>query len=117
MTVQPDLWPQLRSALAETTRQHWTTLRRISGSTDPRLTAAESVATAALALIQEPATWVAAEIVLAVERTSPEQASMLAEAVQLAPADFTAALRRLETLDVAARTWSETAYQRSRRRT
>lgn len=116
MTAQPDLWPALRSALAETTRTHWTTLRSIAASADPRLVAAESVATAALAYIQEPATWIAAQIILAAEGHDAGNAALLIEATGLAPRDLTTALRRLEALDVAARTWSEAAYQRKARR-
>lgn len=111
MTAMPDLWPTLRGALAETTRAHWSTLRKISATTDPRLISAEAVATAALAYLAEPATWLAAQVTLA-----GDQAEEIATAANIDRRDLASALRRLEALDIAASAWAETAYQRANRR-
>lgn len=111
MTTMPDLWPTLRGALTETTRAHWTTLRKIAATTDPRLISAEAVATAALAYLAEPGTWLAAQVTLA-----GDQAEQIATAAAIDPRDLATALRRLEALDIAASTWATTAYQREQRR-
>lgn len=110
MNPPPDLWPTIRAALETTSAKHWSTLRRIAPLADPRLTAAETVASAALALIQEPATWTAAQLILSAEDSAPGEASMIRLAAGLDDGDLRRALRRLEALDIATRLWAEQAY-------
>lgn len=101
----------LRSALAETAREHWHVLSLITPAPPPRLVAAEAVATAATAYLQHPATW---HVSAAIARTAAAATPKLGHAVraeQITRADLLHLLQQLHLLDSATRAWTSSAYQ------
>ena len=109
----PDLWPELRQAVADTARQHWAALRLIAPDVDPRTIAAESVATSATACIQDPALWQLLHLTDAMLE-QPARAKRLLLSAGLAPGSLTNLSHRLTLLDHAARAWTAEAYGRNR---
>lgn len=107
------LWPALRAAVADTAHQHWHALRRIAPATEPRMIAAESVASTATALVQDPALWRAIHLADAI-LTNPRQARRTIASSGLTTEELAGLTHRLDALDHTARAWCARAYQGSR---
>jgi DNA-binding MurR/RpiR family transcriptional regulator len=111
------LWPALRAALAHTTRAHWSALRQQAPSADPRLVAAESVATAATALLQTPELYEMIAVHQVASALPPSgQLAMLLRASPLAGEKLDRLARNLAALDAACIAWTASAYGQRRNR-
>ncbi len=109
MTPHPNLWPMMRGAVAAAAREHWHALRLIAPEPDPRTVAAESVATTAAALIQQPSLWMLAELAHLIH-DEPAKARRIMTREQLAPVHIAQLGRQLDALDRSARAWTTLAY-------
>ncbi len=103
------LWPALRAAVADTAQQHWHALRLIAPVIDPRTIAAESVASAATATIQQSSLWRLLHLAEALA-DQPQRATRIVAASGLSADDVVKLTRHLDALDRTSRAWTQHAY-------
>lgn len=104
-----DLWPVMRAAVAETAQQHWHAMRLIAPVIDPRTIAAESVASAATAAIQQSALWQILHLTEAMI-DQPKRATRILAAANVTADDIAKLARHLDALDKTSRAWTQHAY-------
>ena len=112
--MQHALWHELRAAVADTAHQHWHALRLIAPATEPRMIAAESVATSATALLQDPTLWRALHLADAV-LSEPARARRVVASSGLTADQLAHVTRQLDSLDKTARAWTARAYHQGER--
>jgi hypothetical protein len=106
-----DLWFALRAALAHTAQAHWRALRAMAPRPEPRLVAAESVATAATSLLQSPELWDGLTILgIAAELGEAHRLGALLRHCPLELAQLATLKRRVDTLEAACHAWCTEAY-------